>query len=106
MMRRALQGIVPDQILERRRKAFQLRAPLHSLQQAYRRLDRLWDDSRLADLGFVEVDLLRRELKRCADGEPEWFQPLFRTIAFELWLRALPSREQTPSSMAGVAFPA
>jgi len=106
MMRRALQGIVPDQILERRRKAFQLRAPLHSLQQAYRRLDRLWDDSRLADLGFVEVDLLRRELKRCADGEPEWFQPLFRTIAFELWLRALPPREQTPSSMASVAFPA
>ena len=106
MMRRALRGIVPDEILERRRKAFQLRAPLHSLQQAYGRLDRLWDDSRLADLGFVEVDVLRRELKRCADGEAEWFQPLFRAIAFELWLRALPCRDQTPSSMASFAFSA
>jgi asparagine synthetase B (glutamine-hydrolysing) len=34
LMRRALVGIVPDGILERRRKAFQLRAPLAALQHA------------------------------------------------------------------------
>ncbi|WP_263377564.1 asparagine synthetase B family protein [Granulicella paludicola] len=88
LMRRALQGIVPLEILERRRKAFQLRAPLNAMQRAQEKLDRLWDDSHLAEEGFVDIDRLRHEQKRCSNGAPEWSQALMKTIAYELWLRA------------------
>lgn len=87
LMRRALRGIVPKEILERRRKAYQLRAPLQSLRQAQEGLRRLWKNSILAEEGFVEIDILRREFDRCVQGEAEWCRAIFRTIAYELWLR-------------------
>jgi asparagine synthase (glutamine-hydrolysing) len=88
LMRRALLNIVPREILERRRKAFQLRAPLHTLQQAYPVLQTLFSDSAVADLGFVDVDRLRRALEATAQGDPTWWQALIRTISLELWLQA------------------
>jgi asparagine synthase (glutamine-hydrolysing) len=100
MMRRALHHIVPNEILERRRKAFQLRAPLNALQQAHEKLDRLWASSVLAEEGFIDVDVLRAELRRCAHGDPEWNQALFKAVAYELWLRARrPEETDTPPLM-------
>jgi asparagine synthase (glutamine-hydrolysing) len=88
LMRRALRHIVPTEILERRRKAFQLRAPLNALQQSHEKLQRLFANSLLAEQGLVDIDSLRQELMRCANGAPEWTQSLLRTIACELWLRS------------------
>jgi asparagine synthase (glutamine-hydrolysing) len=93
LMRRALRHIVPNEILERRRKAFQLRAPLNALQRAHEKLDRLWDNSLLADEGFIDVDALRTELRRCAHGDPQWNQALLKTVAYELWLKTRHSGE-------------
>jgi asparagine synthase (glutamine-hydrolysing) len=87
LMRRALRGIVPDEILERRRKGYQLSAPLRSLQQAQDKLRHFWKSPLLADEGFIEVEILRREFDRCVQGEAEWSGAIFRTIAYELWLR-------------------
>ncbi len=88
LMRRALVNIVPHEILERRRKAVQLRAPLHTLQQALPVLQTLFSNSTIADLGFVEVDRLRIALEATAHGDPTWWQALLRTISLELWLQA------------------
>jgi asparagine synthase (glutamine-hydrolysing) len=88
MMRRALRGIVPAEILERKRKAFVLQGPLRALQQARGQVDLLWRDSLMAQKGFIDVDVLRRELDRCLRGDAEWSQALTRTIAYELWLRS------------------
>jgi len=86
MMRRALRGIVPVEILERRRKAFQLRAPLHAIRAAQPKLDRLITGSRIAKLGFIDVAALRRALRATADGDAEWYQATLRAIAYESWL--------------------
>jgi asparagine synthase (glutamine-hydrolysing) len=86
MMRSALRGIVPVEILERRRKAFQLRATLNAIRAAQSKLDRLFTGSRVADLGFIDVAALRRALRTTADGNAEWYQAILRVTAYELWL--------------------
>jgi asparagine synthase (glutamine-hydrolysing) len=88
LMRRALRNIVPHEILERRRKAFQLRAPLRTLQRDISVLERLFADSLAAGAGFIDAGKLRIDLRGAAQGESEWWQMLLRTIALELWLRA------------------
>ena len=87
LMRRALVEIVPHEILERRRKAFQLRAPLSALQQAYPKLLKLFADAAIASAGFVDIAQLRRSLKAIAEGDPKWRQAMLKTIALELWMK-------------------
>jgi len=89
LMRRALANIVPYEVLERRRKAYQLRAPLHALQQAHDVLDKLFAEPLLADAGLIDVTILRQSLRRTAEGDPAWWQAMLRTIALELWLRSI-----------------
>jgi asparagine synthase (glutamine-hydrolysing) len=89
LMRRALANIIPDEVLERRRKAYQLRAPLHALQQAHDVLDKLFANPMLADAGLIDVTILRHSLRRTAEGDPAWWQAMLRTIALELWLRSI-----------------
>ncbi|WP_035352141.1 asparagine synthetase B family protein [Edaphobacter aggregans] len=89
LMRRALANIVPHEVLERRRKAYQLRAPLHALQQAHDVLDKLFANPMLADAGLIDGKTLRVFLRRTAEGDPAWWQAMLRTIALELWLRSI-----------------
>lgn len=88
LMRRALRGIVPSEILERRRKAFQSRAPLNALRQAQSKLESLFSDPVVAGAGYIALDPLRDEIGRVTQGEAEWVQALLKTIALELWLRS------------------
>jgi asparagine synthase (glutamine-hydrolysing) len=92
LMRRALRSIVPFEILERPRKAFQLSAPLRAIQAAQPKLEELFAESLTACANFIDIESLRLELRRAAQGESEWWQALLKTIAFELWLRAGPPR--------------
>jgi asparagine synthase (glutamine-hydrolysing) len=89
LMRRGLVKIVPHEILERRRKAFQLRASLSTLQQVRPNLEQLFANSAIASAGFVDIDALRFVLERTAHGDPEWWQALIKTIALELWLKTI-----------------
>jgi len=88
MMRRALRGVVPTEILERRRKAFHLRAPMNAIRAAHHKLEDLLSNSHIAELGFIDVDAIRSALKATADGNAEWYQTILRAIAYELWLNA------------------
>jgi asparagine synthase (glutamine-hydrolysing) len=88
LMRRALKGIVPLEILERRRKAYQLRAPLAAIRNAHLKLRDLLVHSAIADLGFVDSGALLDGLERTAHGSVEEYQALLRAIAYELWLQA------------------
>lgn len=88
LMRRALRDIVPPEILERRRKAYQLRAPLDAIAQAFPKLQRVLGNAVIVDQGFVDRRALLSELKRTANGSSESYQALLRAIAYELWLQA------------------
>jgi asparagine synthase (glutamine-hydrolysing) len=89
LMRRALVGIVPPEILERPRKAFQIAAPLKAIRHAHAKLERVFQESVLADLGLIDAQALRTSLRATADGRTEWWQALLKTIATELWLQSL-----------------
>jgi asparagine synthase (glutamine-hydrolysing) len=87
LMRRALIGIVPQEILERRRKAYQLHAPLKALSHASQKLTGLFQDSRLAAMGLIDPNLLQTATERLANGSADGWQAIVRAIAVELWLR-------------------
>jgi asparagine synthase (glutamine-hydrolysing) len=98
LMRRALANIVPYEVLERRRKAYQLRAPLRALQQAHDVLGKLFAEPMLADAGLIDVNVLRQFLRRTAEGDPTWWRAMLRTTALELWLRSIAQGRHQPGN--------
>lgn len=106
LMRRALLGIVPHEILERRRKAYQLRAPLYALQQAHDRLETLFAEPMLADAGLIDVKTLQLCLRRTTGGDPLWWQAMLRTIALELWLKSMVHGSTNRAGVSGLKLTA
>ncbi|MFT4111312.1 asparagine synthase-related protein [Silvibacterium sp.] len=101
LMRRALAGIVPGEILERRRKAYQFRAPLKVLNRESLRLMALFQDSRLAEMGLIEPTTLQVEIEQIANGREGAWQAVIRAIALELWLRSIESSEGHNADASG-----
>lgn len=90
LMRRALRGIVPTEILERRRKAFQLRASMAAIRTAHAKLEQMMSDSVAVELGLIDTKAFKSTLGDTVNGDSRWYQAVLRTIAFELWLRSCP----------------
>jgi asparagine synthase (glutamine-hydrolysing) len=90
LMRRALRGIVSQEILERPRKAFQIHAPLDALRRADSKLEGIFQDSVLSSAGFVDRDALGRGFRSAIAGNAESMQALYRAIALEIWFRTGP----------------
>jgi asparagine synthase (glutamine-hydrolysing) len=88
LMRRALRGIVPNEVLERRRKGYLVRGPSAAIDAASEKIEMLLDHSLLAQYGFVDADRLRSGMNLIRVGKsPDGSLALFRALAFELWLR-------------------
>jgi asparagine synthase (glutamine-hydrolysing) len=108
LMRRALKGIVPLEILERRRKAYLIRGPLSTLRNAQSRVGSLFDSSHIGRHGFVSVPKLQASFEEIVAGRDlQWSHALMRAIAFELWLAGCdrtnhihPARPSGPSTFA------
>jgi asparagine synthase (glutamine-hydrolysing) len=87
LMRRALKGIVPVEILERRRKAFVIRGPLTELLNAQEKIRLLFRNPLIAQHGFVDLDALHSCLEVTLTGSSlRWLQGLTNAIHMELWL--------------------
>jgi len=90
LMRRALSGIVPDEILNRRRKAFVTRGPRTGIALAYRELIQENSEMRTAALGIVNPQELARTLEAVRTGQPANIVSLLRIFGVERWLRQFP----------------
>ena len=86
MMRAALRGIVPDSVLERRRKAFVSRGPLVALQSQTLRLADLLRNSFLEEVGVVDASEARNLLNRPSGEGADRAVPLFRLFEMEIWI--------------------
>lgn len=87
MMRRALTGIVPSTVLERRRKAYIERAPALLLTNSYERMRALVRSSPLVEFGYVDREAFEQALEDAAiRGRAEWRTALMKTCLFDLWL--------------------
>jgi asparagine synthase (glutamine-hydrolysing) len=95
MMRRALKGIVPDMILERRRKAYVSRRPLALLRESVTQIEELFANPNAAEYGFVDPAVFRTCLATALSGDTKWMRPLLATIAYEVFLRGCHPEENS-----------
>lgn len=101
LMRRAMRGTVPVEILERRRKAFAIRGPLRSMQESAPCLASLFCDSRLAELGLIEPAILSDCVAEVVQGANiQWWPAIVRAALYEIWLRSLFPTETRLSKQA------
>ena len=87
LMRRALAGIVPPEILERKRKAYVSRGLVKVLASEWRLLSNA--PLKSADAGIVDAVSLSLCLGRAEQGHHMPVLPLLRSLALEQWLRGL-----------------
>ena len=88
LMRRGLRHIVPNQILERKRKAFSYRRPLLELRSAQPQIETLFRHSLLAELGLIDAAKFLAEFRLALIGKLDHsWSHIRRSIAMELWLQ-------------------
>ena len=89
LMRRALVGIVPPEILNRKRKAYVTRYPIVAVAKEHKRLastSQSWVSSSLA---MISPEVLARAVEKAQTGQGVPVLQLLRTLGIEFWLRRL-----------------
>jgi asparagine synthase (glutamine-hydrolysing) len=89
LMRQALAGIVPNAILDRKRKAFVSRRPLVTISDQWPMLVELTRDMLISRLGIVDSEKLTDALQEARHGHEVPIVLLKRVLGIELWLRNL-----------------
>jgi asparagine synthase (glutamine-hydrolysing) len=89
LMRRALRGIVPAEVLDRRRKASMITGPVVSLRHWEASICRSLDTSELKSLEFVEVEGFHKHLEMiCRGTDVTGWPRIMQALSYECWLRA------------------
>jgi asparagine synthase (glutamine-hydrolysing) len=89
LMRRALAGIVPDEVVNRKRKASLARGPLEAISEASTRLAKLGRQMTSDALGVVNEGAFYAAAQSARDGQTGSIIPLIRTLGIESWLNHL-----------------
>jgi asparagine synthase (glutamine-hydrolysing) len=89
LMRRALVGIVPDEILNKKWKAFVVRAPLVAMANDWAQFVEMTQRMIGSSYGIVNADRFLEALKKARRGEDTRTITLLRTMRIEGWLRNL-----------------
>lgn len=89
LVRRAMRGLLPDEILDRPEKIYPTELFLRALRGPERsKIEPLLSKMIAAELGFVEPSALRKAVDDCAGGN--WGGALFwHALTLEAWLRRL-----------------
>src|SRR2546429_516608 len=103
LMRRALVGIVPDEILNKKGKAFVARTPLVRISKEWTHWAEMTQHMVSTSLGIVDSEHFSATLQKARRGEEVPMVTLMRTIFVEEWLRNLRTlgvmnMETTPKS--------
>lgn len=86
LMRRALAGIVPREILERKRKAFVSRSPAKAIESQWNIVSSLNRNAGATLGGFVDTNLLHEAMQRARNGQEVPVPALMRIFALQVWL--------------------
>jgi len=92
LMRRSLAGIVPEEILNRRRKAFVVRSPMAAISRESTSLAAMSQEMRIASLGIVDPKAFCEEMQKARLGREVPIVTIMRTLGVELWLRGCMNR--------------
>ncbi|MEU3646792.1 albusnodin/ikarugamycin family macrolactam cyclase [Lentzea sp. NPDC034063] len=89
LLRKALQGLVPQVVLSRRTKGDYTGTAHMGIRRNLSALRELLAEPVSADLGLIEPRRVRTALERAAQGLETPWAPLNQVLAIELWLREL-----------------
>lgn len=87
LMRRALNGRVPDEIRNRPRKAFVSRGPFAAVLRDLFGLTEGCEDMVSSSLGIVNARAFRQAIEGARHGKENSAMPFVRTLLIELWLK-------------------
>ncbi len=93
LMRRALVGIVPDELLNRKRKAYVVRSPMAAVSSQWANLQATTHDMISSSLGLVNKEKFLEAMANADRGQEMPIVILLRTLAIEIWLREIDSRK-------------
>jgi asparagine synthase (glutamine-hydrolysing) len=89
LMRRALVGIVPPEVLNRRRKAYAGRTTMRALLNDPRKLQEFTENMLAESFGIVDSKTFLEALQAARNGNAIPTVTVMRTLSVELWLRRL-----------------
>jgi asparagine synthase (glutamine-hydrolysing) len=89
IMRRALVGIVPDEILNRKTKAFVARSPMVVISNDWAHFSEMTQNMLSSSLGIVDPERISEALQKVRRGEQIPMVTLKRTLFLEGWLKDL-----------------
>ena len=89
LMRRALVGIVPDEILNRKGKAFVVRSPMVAISNDWAQFAEMTQNMLSGSLGIVDPERISEALQKVRRGEEVPMITLRRTLCLEGWLKDL-----------------
>ncbi len=89
LMRRALAGIVPVELLNRKRKAFVARGPMTGIVEGWSSIGQITQQMILESLGILDARKLQEALQTARSGQEVAIPLLTRPLGLELWLRSL-----------------
>jgi len=92
LMRRALLGIVPDELLNRKRKAFMARSSLTALSAECASLVKMCEQMTSASRGIVDSEAFRQAILSIRSGGDVPIVAMLRTLEVEAWLRNVEQR--------------
>jgi asparagine synthase (glutamine-hydrolysing) len=87
LMRRALVGIVPDEILHRKGKAFVVRAQRVAISTNWAHFVEMTEHMVSSSLRIADPQRISEALEKAKSGEEVRMVPLLRTMSIEGWLR-------------------
>jgi asparagine synthase (glutamine-hydrolysing) len=102
-MRRALAGIVPDELLNRKRKAFVTRSQVAAISTEWNILTEESHHMVSDLLGIVNAEVLSESVQVARNGGAAPLCALQRTLAVEFWLRTLRSSGILAAEVSGEA---
>ncbi len=89
LMRRALTRIVPDELLNRKGKAFVVRSPMAAISTEWASLTEMTQHMVSSELGIVDANAFCEALHRTIRGQEVHVVTMMRTLRIEFWLRGL-----------------
>ena len=101
LQRRALNDVLPTEILRRKGKGNPSEAVFRGLTREYTRLHSLLSDAYVARYGYVNQQALISTLERSRYGDKRTSE-LFRIVSLEFWLRSLERYGPTAKSSVAV----
>jgi asparagine synthase (glutamine-hydrolysing) len=100
LMRRALRGIVPNEVLSRRTKQVGSRTPLIAFERNLEQLSSLFDTSQSETLGYVDSHRFMHAVRSAFSVKTIHLSTALKTVALELWLRDVVSRGLVETNLA------